>query len=296
MRTSTKIKNKQDRWFYFFCHAVVTILTLLVLYPVIYIISASFSNSDMVVQGKVWLWPVDFSLQAYEIILKRPQIWNGYKNTIIYTVAGTLLNVAITLMCAYPMARKNLRGRGMIMFIFTFTMMFSGGMIPNYILVKNLGIMNTRWSVILPGAMSVYNMIVCRTFIENNIPDEMLEAAQIDGCSNTQFFIRMVLPLSKAILAVLTLWYGVSHWNSYFNAFLYLRDQELYPLQIFLKEILIQSEQLGGDDLIDVENISTIYVTLKYCIIVVSSAPLFCVYPFVQKHFQKGVMVGSVKG
>lgn len=296
MRTSTKIKNKQDRWFYFFCYAVVTILTLLVLYPVIYIISASFSNSDMVVQGKVWLWPVDFSLQAYEIILKRPQIWNGYKNTIIYTVAGTLLNVAITLMCAYPMARKNLRGRGMIMFIFTFTMMFSGGMIPNYILVKNLGIMNTRWSVILPGAMSVYNMIVCRTFIENNIPDEMLEAAQIDGCSNTQFFIRMVLPLSKAILAVLTLWYGVSHWNSYFNAFLYLRDQELYPLQIFLKEILIQSEQLGGDDLIDVENISTIYVTLKYCIIVVSSAPLFCVYPFVQKHFQKGVMVGSVKG
>ena len=296
MKTSTNIKNKQDRWFYVFCYTVVTILTLLVLYPVIYIVSASFSNSDMVVQGKVWLWPVDFSLQAYEIILKRPQIWNGYKNTIIYTVAGTLLNVAITLMCAYPMARKNLRGRGMIMFIFTFTMMFSGGMIPNYILVRELGIMNTRWSVILPGAMSVYNMIVCRTFIENNIPDEMLEAAQIDGCSNTQFFFKMVLPLSKAIIAVLTLWYGVSHWNAYFNAFLYLRDQELYPLQIFLKEILIQSEQLGGDDIIDVENISTIYVTLKYCIIVVSSAPLFCVYPFVQKHFQKGVMVGSVKG
>ena len=282
--------------FYFFCYAIVTILTLLVLYPIIYIVSASFSNSDMVVQGKVWLWPVKPTLKAYEIILNRPQIWMGYKNTIIYTVTGTLLNVAITLLCAYPMARKNLRGRGAIMIIFSFTMMFSGGMIPTYILVRNLHIMNTRWSIILPGAMSVYNMIVCRTFIENNIPDEMLEAAQIDGCSNTQFFFRMVLPLSKAIIAVLTLWYGVAHWNSYFNAFLYLREQDLYPLQIFLKEILIQSEQLGGEDMIDVENMSTIYVTLKYCVIVVSSVPLFCVYPFVQKHFQKGVMVGSVKG
>lgn len=296
MKKSTKIKNRQDRVFYFFCYTIVTILTLLVLYPIVYIISASFSNSDMVVQGKVWLWPVKPTLKAYEIILNRPQIWTGYKNTIIYTVTGTLLNVAITLLCAYPMARKNLRGRGAIMFIFSFTMMFSGGMIPTYILVRNLHIMNTRWSIILPGAMSVYNMIVCRTFIENNIPDEMLEAAQIDGCSNTQFFFRMVLPLSKAIIAVLTLWYGVAHWNSYFNAFLYLREQDLYPLQIFLKEILIQSEQLGGEDMIDVENMSTIYVTLKYCVIVVSSVPLFCVYPFVQKHFQKGVMVGSVKG
>ena len=156
--------------------------------------------------------------------------------------------------------------------------------------------MNTRWAIILPGAMSVYNMIVCRTFIQSNIPDEMLEAAQIDGCSDIQFFFQMVLPVSKAIIAVLALWYGVSHWNAYFNAFMYLRDPDMYPLQIFLKEILIQSEQLGGEDIVDVENMSTIYVTLKYCIIVVSSVPLFCVYPFVQKHFQKGVMLGSVKG
>lgn len=294
--TSTKIENRQDRWFYVFCYALVTILTLVVLYPVVYIISASFSNSDMVAQGKVWLWPVDATLDAYRIIMKRPEIWNGYKNTIIYTVTGTLINVVITLMCAYPMARKNLRGRSAIMFFFTFTMMFSGGMIPNYMLVKNLGFMNTRWAVILPGAMSVYNMIVCRTFIQSNIPDEMLEAAQIDGCSNTQFFFQMILPLSKAIIAVLTLWYGVSHWNAYFNAFLYLRNRDLYPLQIFLKDILIQSEQLGGENLTGVDNVSTIYVTLKYCIIVISTAPLFCVYPFVQKHFQKGVMVGSVKG
>ena len=171
-KTSTKIENRQDRWFYVFCYALVTILTLVVLYPVVYIISASFSYSDMVAQGKVWLWPVDATLDAYRIIMKRPEIWNGYKNTIIYTVTGTLINVVITLMCAYPMARKNLRGRSAIMFFFTFTMMFSGGMIPNYMLVKNLGFMNTRWAVILPGAMSVYNMIVCRTFIQSNIPDE----------------------------------------------------------------------------------------------------------------------------
>ncbi len=288
--------KNQDRVFYFFCYAVIAIMTLIVLYPIIYVVSASLSNSDMVVQGKVWLWPVDFSLKAYEIILKRPQIWTGYKNTIIYTVVGTLINLAMTLMCAYPMARKNLRGRGTIMFFFTFTMLFSGGMIPNYILIKNLGIMDTRWAVILPGAMSVYNMIVCRTFIESNIPDEMLEAAKIDGCSDVQFFFEMILPLSKAVIAVLALWYGVAHWSAYFNAFMYLREPDKYPLQIFLKEILIQSEQLGGEDIANVENMSTIYVTLKYCIIVVSSVPLFCVYPFVQKHFQKGVMIGSVKG
>ena len=186
------------------------------------------------------------------------------------------------------------------MFLFSFTMLFSGGMIPSYILVRELGLLNTRMSLILPGAMSVYNMIVCRTFIESNIPDEMLEAAQIDGCNDIQFFFRMVLPLSKAILAVLALWYGVGHWNSYFNAFLYLSDSELYPLQIFLREILVQSAQMGESAEEVMETVVTksqyLYVTMKYCIIVVSSLPLFCVYPFVQKYFQKGVMVGSVKG
>lgn len=296
MKQKKNIRTKNDRRFYFFCYSLAIVLTVVVLYPIIYIISASFSNSDTVAQGKVWLWPVDATLQAYKIILKRPEIWRGYANTIFYTVTGTLLNVALTLICAYPMARKNLRGRSAIMFFFSFTMMFSGGMIPNYILVKNLGIMNTRWAIILPGAMSVYNMVVCRTFIESNIPDEMLEAAQIDGCSNTQFFFRMVLPLSKAIIAVLALWYGVAHWNSYMNAFLYLRDQDLYPLQTFLREILVQSEMMASAEIMEADNATTIYVTIKYAIIVVSSAPLMCLYPFVQKHFQKGVMLGSVKG
>lgn len=287
--------NSKDKVFTFLCYATVAVLTLIVLYPIIYILSASVSNSNMVVQGKVWLFPVKFTMQAYEIVFSKPEIWIGYKNTIVYTFLGTMINLAMTLMCAYPLARKNLRGRGIIMFICSFTMMFSGGMIPNYILVKNLGIMNTTWAMVLPGAMSVYNMIVCRTFIESNIPGEMLEAAQIDGCSDAQFFFRMVLPLSKSIIAVLALWYGVSHWNSYMNAFLYLRESARYPLQVFLKEILIQSQHLGSED-IDVDNLNTIAETIKYAVIVVSSVPLFCVYPFVQKHFQKGVMVGSVKG
>lgn len=278
---------------YLFCYTVVTILTLIVLYPVVFIIAASVSNSNMVIQGQVWLWPKEFTLRAYELVLERPQIWTGYRNTILYTAGGTLINLVITLMCAYPMARKNLPGRNIIMFIFSFTMMFSGGMIPTYMLVKNLGIMNTYWSIVLPGAMSVYNMIVCRTFIETNIPGEMLEAAQIDGCNNTQFFFQMVLPLSKAIIAVLALWYDVAHWNAYFNAFLYLRESDKYPLQIFLKEILVQSERMGGADMVEQ---STIYETLKYSVIVISTAPLFCVYPFVQKYFQEGVMVLGVKG
>lgn len=293
MNRQRKVKNRQDRWYYLFCYTVVTILTLIVLYPVVFIIAASVSNSNMVIQGQVWLWPKEFTLKAYELVLERPQIWTGYRNTILYTAGGTLINLVITLMCAYPMARKNLPGRNIIMFIFSFTMMFSGGMIPTYMLVKNLGIMNTYWSIVLPGAMSVYNMIVCRTFIETNIPDEMLEAAQIDGCNNTQFFFQMVLPLSKAIIAVLALWYGVAHWNAYFNAFLYLRESDKYPLQIFLKEILVQSERMGGADMVEQ---STIYETLKYSVIVISTAPLFCVYPFVQKYFQEGVMVGGVKG
>ncbi|MBQ8815461.1 MAG: carbohydrate ABC transporter permease [Lachnospiraceae bacterium] len=299
MRQKTKIKYNQDRLYYIICYTVIAILTLVVLYPIIYIISASLSNADSVVQGRVWLWPVDINLDAYKVLFNRKSIWVGYKNTIIYTVGGTVINLVITLMCAYPLARKNLRGRSAIMFLFSFTMLFNGGMIPNYVLVRELGLMNTRWSLMLPGAMSVYNMIVCRTFIQTNIPDELLEAAQIDGCRDSQFFFRVVLPLSKPIIAVLALWYGVSHWNAYFNAFLYLKNQDLYPLQIFLKELLVQSEQMGETEMVlgNSGSISqNLYVTLKYCVIIISTLPLFCVYPFVQKHFQKGVMVGSVKG
>lgn len=299
MKQSTKITNKQDRLYYCISYIVVTILTLIVLYPVIYVVAASFSDVAMVTQGKVWLWPVDFNFDAYRMLFANKDLWVGYGNTIFYTVVGTLINIVVTIMCAYPMARKNLRGRSTIMFLFSFTMIFSGGMIPNYILMRNLGLLNTRWVMLLPGAMSVYNMIVCRTYIETNIPQEMLEAAQIDGCTDFQFLLKMVLPLSKPIIAVLALWYAVSHWNSYFSAFLYLKDSDLYPLQLFLREILFASKRVVETDEMLAEGAETnyqMYTVLQYAVIVFSTFPLMCIYPFVQKHFQKGIMVGSVKG
>lgn len=298
-----KKKNKRkininDRIFNYIVAVVVTVLTIAVLYPIVYILSASFSSSTAVAQGKVWLLPVDLSLKAYEAVLGYSDLWLGYRNTIFYVIVGTIINVAMTMICAYPMARRDLWGRKSLSFFFTFTMLFSGGMIPSYILVKNLGMLNTVWALMLPGAMSVYNMIVARTYIESNIPHELLESSRIDGCNDVNFFFRMVLPLSKAIIAVLALWYAVGHWNSYFSAFLYLTEKELYPLQIFLKEILVQSE-FNTEMLTDVKEaleMQNLKLLLKYAVIVVSTVPLFAFYPFVQKYFVKGVTIGSVKG
>ena len=240
--------------------------------------------------------PVDFSLKGYTAVLKYKDVWIGYRNTIFYTVAGTLLNIGMTMVCAYPLSRKRLHGKGPIMFLFTFTMLFGGGMIPNYILMRNLKIMNTVWVMLLPGCMSVYNMIVARTYIQSNIPDELLEASKMDGCGDTRFFFQIVLPLSKAVVAVLTLWYAVGHWNSYFNAFLYLSDKELFPLQLFLKNVLVQNDFATMIDPELAEQMTEMRNLIKYALIVVSTAPLFAFYPFVQKYFVKGVMIGSVKG
>lgn len=297
MRNEIK-QSRKDNAFNICIYIIVIVLTLLVLYPVIYVISASFSNSEAVAQGKVWLLPVDFSIEAYKAVFRHKDLWIGYRNTIFYTVAGTVINVVLTMICAYPMARKDLVGRKALSMFFTFTMLFSGGMIPNYLLVKSLGMTNKVWSMLIPGAMSVYNMIVARTFIESNIPSDMLEAAKIDGCSDIRFFLQIVLPLSKAIIAVLALWYAVGHWNSYFNAFLYLTDKELYPLQIFLKEILVQSK-ISSDvitNAADAAEMQNMKLLLKYAVIVVSTVPMFAFYPIAQKHFVKGVMIGSVKG
>lgn len=290
--------NRSDKIFYSVIAVVIFLLTILVLYPILYVISASFSSSAAVTEGRVWVWPVEPTLEAYKAVFKYQDIWLGYKNTIIYTVFGTIVNVAMAMICAYPMARPDLWGKNVLSFFFAFTMLFGGGMIPSYILMKNLGLLNNPLVMIIPGAMSVYNMIVARNFIQNNIPGELLESAKIDGCNDFQFFFRMVLPLSKAIIAVLTLWHAVGHWNSYFSAFLYFTEKELYPLQIFLKEILVQSNvntEVVGDvaDALAMQNLKQL---LKYAVIVVSTVPLFTFYPFVQKHFVKGVTIGSVKG
>ena len=286
-----------DKLFYAGCYLITALFMLAVLYPLVYILSASFSSADAITSGRMWLYPVDFSLVGYRYILKYDAIWLGYRNTLFYTFAGTLINVAMTMTCAYGLSRRGMRGRRFFTMLFTFTMIFSGGMIPNYLLMKDLKILNTVWCMLLPGAISAYNLIVAKTFIENSIPGDLLEAARIDGCSDVRFFFSIVLPLSKAILAVLLLMYAAAHWNAYFNAFLYLTDKRLYPLQIFLRQILVQSNMSA--DMLDPEamaQMQTLQQILKYAVIVVSTAPMLCLYPLVLKYFRQGVMIGSIKG
>jgi multiple sugar transport system permease protein/putative aldouronate transport system permease protein len=287
----------EDKIFYTFVYIFSFLLLLTVLYPMIFIVSASFSSGQAISTGQVKLLPVEPGIEGYRAVFKDRRIPMGYRNTIFYTVIGTLINVAMTLICAYPLARKRLPHRGPITFFFTFTMLFSGGMIPSYILLRNLHMLNTIWAMWLPSAMSIYSMIVTRTFISSAIPEELLEATQIDGCSDVKYFILFVLPLSKAVIAVIGMMYAVGHWNAYFNAFLYLTKQELYPLQIFLREILVMNQM--QNDIVDPETaiaMQGLADLLKYSLIVISSAPILCIYPFFQKYFVKGVMIGSIKG
>lgn len=289
--------STSDKIYYTICYIIITLLTVIVLYPLIYILSASISNAESVISAKMWLWPVDISLIGYKYVLKYKYIWIGYRNTIFYTGAGTSLGIILTLMCAYPLARKNLKGRNLFMYLFTFTMIFNGGMIPNYMLMKNLNLLDTPLVMIIPGCMTAYVMIVTRTFLQSTIPDEMLEAAVIDGCSDFKFFIMFIIPLSKAIIAVQAVMYASAHWNSYFNAFLYLKSKELYPLQIFLRQILVQSD--FDTDMLDPEAVAqlqTLQQSLKYVVIVVATVPMLALYPFAQKYFVQGVMIGSIKG
>lgn len=299
----TKPANKvrlslDDRIYYGITNTILILLLIIILYPLIFVVSASFSDPAAVAASRVVLWPVKPSLAGYKAVFSNRYIVSGYLNTIFYTSAGTVINVALTLLAAYPLSRRELPYKGFFMFLFTFTMFFSGGMIPNFLLVNDLGMINTRWALLIPGALSVYNMILTRTFMISNVPNELLEAAKIDGCSDTKFFFRIVLPLSKAVIAVITLYYAVGRWNEYFNAFLYLSDKALYPLQLVLRDILV-SNQISVNDIQDdalIAGRQGIADLLKYSLIVVSSLPVILMYPLVQKHFVKGVMIGSVKG
>lgn len=279
------------------------IFLLITLYPLIYVLSASFSDPDAVSGGRMVLWPVGFTLQGYEYIFKYQEIWSGYANTLFYTVFGTLFALLITIPCAYALSRRDLKGRGAVMMYFMITMYISGGMIPGYLNVQSLGLVDTRLFMIITGGLSVYNMIVARTFFSNSIPWELHEAARIDGASDFTTFFRIVLPLSKPILVVLMLYYGVAQWNSYFTAMMYLTDRAKFPLQLILKEILISSqisqssiEGLTAEDISQIFQQEKIANLLKYGVIVVSSVPMLIIYPFLQKFFAKGVMIGSVKG
>ena len=292
-------KISQDTVVYFLNYVMLTIFLIIVLYPIIYIISCSFSSGDALMSGKVRLLPVDPTLQSYKAVFKYSSIWVGYKNSIIYALVGTVISMVLTLFAAYPLSRSDFRGKKIFMFIILFTMMFSGGLIPNYLLVKNLHLLNTMWAVILPGAVSAYNIIVARTFFDNTIPKELQEAAEMDGCSDFKFFLKVVIPLSAPIIAVLSLWVIVGLWNSYFVPMIYLDSQEKYPLQLVLRRILLLSQINLNQTNIDPEMIRRnqyLGEMLKYGTIIVSTLPLMIVYPFVQKYFVKGVMIGSVKG
>lgn len=297
-------ESKTDRLFLICNYLYVTIAFVLVLYPVIYILSASISTPSYVNSGEMWLLPKGITFEGYIRVFENSKIWVGYGNTILYTVVGTLINLLVTLPAAYALSRKDFVGRGFFMGMFLVTMFFSGGLIPTYLIVKQLGLVNSMWALILPGAASVWNIIVARTFFQSTIPIELQEAAHMDGCTNLRLFLKIVVPLSTPIIAVMALFYGVGHWNSYFSALVYLNDQSKYPLQMVLRQILVLQEMstsaqgaaTSGEAAMAMNAKADMAALLKYAVIIVATLPIIAVYPFVQRYFVQGVMIGSVKG
>ena len=302
MKTAASIKaNKKidsDIVFSTIINVVLFLLTIMILYPLYFVVIASFSDPNAVASGQVILFPKGFTMDGYEYILKDKRIWTGYYNTVIYTVFGTLLALAITIPAGYALSRRDLMGRNMIMKIVMFTKFFSGGLIPTYLVVSALGLVDTRYVLIILGSFNVFNLILCRTFFVNTLPHELQEAAEVDGCGIVRYFFSIVLPLSKAIIAIMVLYYAVGHWNSFFNSLIYVNDSSLYPLQMILRDILIKGQSIQAEvaDPEMLEYMRQIARTIKYGVIIISSLPVLVMYPMVQKYFVKGVMIGSVKG
>ena len=302
MKTGIKVKlSAVDRLYLNFVYIFVGLFTLAVLYPLAYVISCSFSSPAALIAGKVFLWPVDFGFMGYEAVFKTAQVWFGYRNSLIYTTTGTVLSVMVNMAAAFPLTRREFRAKGTITWLYAITMFIGGSLIPGYLLVLNLGMMDTMWALIVPGLTSAWSIIIARTFIVSSIPEELYEAASSEGCDYFSYFLRIILPLSKAIMAVLALGYATYMWNSYFSALLYLKTPEKYPLQLILKNILVSNivdftamdKMTNIKDMMERKYLSEL---LKYSLIVVSSVPLMIFYPFIQKYFIKGVMVGSIKG
>ncbi|MEQ7052804.1 carbohydrate ABC transporter permease [Paenibacillaceae sp. P-4] len=287
-----------DRIFNLINYTLLTLLTLIVLYPLVFVLSASISNPEHVLRGEMWLIPKGFNFDAYTKIFQNKDILLGYSNTILYTVIGTALNVVMTICAAYPLSRRDLAGRGLVTGLIVFTMFFGGGLIPTYLLIKNLNMLDTLWVMIIPNAVSVWNIIIMRTFFQQSIPGELQESAMIDGCTHIQTLLRIVLPLSMPIIAVMVLFYAVGHWNSYFNALIYLTTKEKFPLQLILREILIQSDS-GKFVKLTSESAVRMKMSvegLKYAVLVVANLPMLILYPFLQRYFVKGIMIGALKG
>ena len=303
MQTTEKISVSQtrgDKVFGVINAIFIVFITIITLYPLIYVCSASISSPASVTSGRMWLWPTDITFEGYKRILKNSEIWMGYVNTIFYTVVNVAISLAVTLPAAYALTVKALPGRKFIVFVFSVTMFFSGGMIPLYVVCRNLGLVNTLWAVILPSATSMWYIILTRTFFQSTIPHELEEASEIDGCSVFATFLRIVLPLSAPIIAVMALYFGVGRWNSYFGEMIFLRDRTKFPLQLFLREILIvatfSQENASNADAITMAEQIRIASIIKYATMIVATLPVIAAYPFIQRYFVKGVMIGSIKG
>ncbi len=299
MGKKTKVRSGSlvDRIFGVVVITLSIITFLIILYPLWFVMIASVSNSNLVNLGKVTFLPRDIRLYGYQQIMEDARIWKGYANTILYVVAGTLLNIAITMPAAYALSRPDFKARGKIMFYFVFTMFFSGGLVPLYMTVSSLGLISSKTILVIMVAINTYNLIIARTFIETSIPHDLYEAAVLDGCSHFTYFWKVVVPLSKAVIAVLILYYAVFHWNDYFNALIFNSDKSNEPLQIVLRRILLLNEAFsGGSGGVQGGYAQSSADQVKYAVIIVSTIPILCVYPFVQKYFEKGVMIGAVKG
>lgn len=293
-----KIKRSgKDKAFQIILYVASGLILIAVLYPLFFVVIASFSDPSYVASGKVWLFPKGFTLDGYKELFKHKEIWIGYKNTILYTVAGTFVGLVVNVFAAYALSRKDLVGRKFFTFMFVFTMFFNGGLVPTFLTIKDFNLYNTFAVMVIPFSVSVYNIIVARTFFQNSIPQDLYDAATIDGCGNLGYFFKIVLPLSKAVLAVIGLWTAVGMWNSYFNALIYLKDSSRYPLQLVLRNILITNNlqmSFGSGEAMQIAlRLSNL---MRYSVIIVATVPIMCCYPFVQKYFNKGVMIGAVKG
>ncbi|MBR3740299.1 MAG: carbohydrate ABC transporter permease [Clostridia bacterium] len=281
---------------------ILTFIFLIVAYPLYFVIISSISDPIEVSAGKVTLTPVGFTLDGYKEVFKTKTVMRGFLNSLIITIMGTSINLLVTIPTSYALSRPDFTLKRPITLFYILTMFVSGGMMPTYIIVRATGLLNTWWALILPGCLGVYNMIVGRTFFKTNIPLELMEAAKLDGCGNTKFFIYVVLPLSGAITAILCLYYGVGHWNSYFSALIYIQKRELWPLQLELRNILVMNTSVATKqvmteaELLEKKRLDALKEMMKYSLIIISSIPVLIIYPFVQKHFVKGVMIGSVKG
>ena len=299
---STKQSNKVklpvgDKVFVVINSVIMSLVCVLIVYPLYYVVLASFTDPVIVNSGKLLLYPESIYIDGYKKALSYAPIWSGYWNTLKYTAIGTTISLVCTVPAGYALSRKDLIGNRVIMFLFTFTMFFNGGIIPLYLTITKLGIYNTTWAMVLPVAVSAYNLIVCRSFFDTGIPIELLESAKIDGCSDFGFFFKIALPLSSTIIAVMALFYATAMWNQFFNALMFLGDENKMPLQVILRNLVLmnQAGSMGAsaEELISKQRLAE---QLKYCVIVVSAVPLLGMYPFVQKYFAKGVTIGAVKG